>query len=255
MLKNKNILITGGGSGIGESLAIHLAKENKVVICGRNEDKLIRVAGTNKNISYYVSDLSLASEIESLFEKIANNKIQLDVLFNNAGVFEEFDVKTVNFSSQQIFEKININLSAPIALTRHFVKQADSSDNCYIVNITAELALFPVPLWALYAASKTALSVFTKLLRQQLKGTNFRVVEILPPAIDTPMSRTVGHERALPSPADFAGNVVRVINKGKLEYAPGKNVPILKFFSRFMPQIGLNIVDKATRKFSQNSNS
>lgn len=181
---------------------------------------------------------------------MANDKIQLDVLFNNAGVFEQFEIETTDFSSEDIFEKININLSAPVALVQRFVRQADKSTKNYIVNITAELVLFPVPIWALYSAFKTGLSVFTKLLRQQLKGTNFQVVEILPPAIDTPMSRTLGQSRTLPSPSDFARKVIENINKNKIEYAPGANVRLLKFFSRFVPRIGLNIVDKATRKLS-----
>ena len=52
MLQNNTILITGGGSGIGEALALQLANNNKVIICGRNEDKLKLVSAQNKNISY-----------------------------------------------------------------------------------------------------------------------------------------------------------------------------------------------------------
>src|SRR5690606_7157424 len=70
MLKGKVILITGGGSGIGEALAINLSKDNKIIICGRDENKLQNVATANTNVSYYVANVSIPNEIDDLFKKI-----------------------------------------------------------------------------------------------------------------------------------------------------------------------------------------
>jgi uncharacterized oxidoreductase len=248
MLKGKTILITGGGSGIGEAFATILSKNNNIIICGRNEERLKRVAATSSNITYYVADISSPTEIDNLFKRIASNKVVLDVLFNNAGVVEKFEIMKSQLSSVQIFEKINTNLSGAIAITQHFINQANKSTSALIVNVTAGIAIFPVPVLALYSTSKTGLSVFTKALRQQLKSTNFKVIEILPPHVETAMPKEIGNTAKGEKANDFAGKAIGAINGGKTEYAPGINVILLKIFSKFLPKAGLNLIDKVTRK-------
>lgn len=248
MLNGKTILITGGGSGIGEALATILSKDNKVVICGRNEDKLKKVEATCQSISYYVADISVPTEIDSLFKRIVDDKIVLDVLFNNAGVVEQYEVAKAKFSSAQIFDKINTNLSGGVAVVQHFINQANKSVENIIVNVTSEIALFPIPVLALYSASKAGFSVFTKALRQQLKSTNFKVIEILPPQVDTEMPKQIGNTAMGADAYEFAKNTIESINKGNSEYAPGTNVPLLKLFSKFLPETGLTLIDKMSRK-------
>lgn len=241
-------MITGGGSGIGEALAKNLSKSNKVVICGRSEDKLKRVAAAERNISYYVADISIAHEIDDLFKRISADGIVLDVLINNAGVVEQWDVNKTVFSSDLIFEKINTNLSGAIAAIQQFINQANKAAENLIINVTSEIALFPIPILPLYATSKAALRVFTQTLRTQLKNTGFRVVEILPPAVDTAMPRELGNTGKLINADAFAKSSIASVNKGKSEFAPGSNVPLLKFFNKFLPKVGLKLVDRMSRK-------
>jgi uncharacterized oxidoreductase len=248
MLKGKTILITGGGSGIGEALAAHLSKDNKVIICGRSEGKLQKVASANKNVSYHVTDVSIPNQIDELFKKISDDGIVLNVLINNAGIVEQWDITNTFFSSFQIFEKINTNLSGAIAVTQKFICQANISVENLIINVTSEIALFPIPILPLYATSKAGLRVFTQSLRVQLKKTKFRVVEILPPAVDTAMPKQLGNTGKLVNVNTFAKSIVASVNKGNSEYAPGSNVPLLKLFSKFLPKVGLSLIDKLSRK-------
>ncbi len=248
MLKNRSILITGGGSGIGEALVTNLSSDNKIIICGRNEDKLKKVVSANKNVLYYVADISLPNEIDSLFKRLAEDNIVLDVLFNNAGVVEQFDVTKAKISSVQIFEKINTNLTGGIAIVQQFIQQANRSVENHIINVTSEIALFPIPILALYATSKAGFSVYTKALRQQLKNTNFKVFEILPPQVETDMPKQIGNTAKGIHADEFAKKTIASINKGKKEFAPGGNVPLLKFFNKFLPNLGLNLIDKMSRK-------
>ena len=154
MLKNKTILITGGGSGIGEALAIQLSSENNVIICGRSEEKLKTVAAKNKNITYEIVDLSNVTSIDKLFAGFNEQGVDFNVLINNAGVVEIWDITTTKFTSTELFEKVNTNLSGAIAMTNHFINQANHSVDNLIVNVTSEIALFPIPILPLYAASK-----------------------------------------------------------------------------------------------------
>lgn len=248
MLKNRTILITGGGSGIGEALVKNLSNDNRLIICGRREEKLKKVAATHKNTSYYIVDISVPEEIDRLFKQLSDDQIVLDVLFNNAGAVEQFDILKAPFSSVQIFEKINTNLSGGIAVTQQFIRQADKSGENLIVNITSEISLFPIPILALYATSKTGFSIFTKTLRQQLKKTRFKVIEILPPQVETEMPKQIANTAKGVKPDDFAKKVIASINKGRKVFAPGLNVPLLKLFSKFLPDSGINLVDKMSRK-------
>jgi uncharacterized oxidoreductase len=248
MLKGKKILITGGGSGIGEALGKHLSKDNNVIICGRNEGKLQKVASTNKNVSYYVADISIPSQIDELFKKISTDGTVLDVLINNAGVVEKWDIANTVFSSSQIFEKINTNLSGAIAVAQKFISQANRSAENLIINVTSEIALFPIPILPLYATSKAGLRVFTQSLRTQLMNTNFKVIEILPPAVDTAMPKQLGNTGKLINADTFAKSIIADVNKGNSEFAPGPNVPLLKLFSKFLPKVGLRLIDKISRR-------
>lgn len=246
--RNKTILITGGGSGIGSELAISLANDNQVIICGRQEDKLRKTAAKNKAISYYVADVSDATQIDSLFERMAKDNIVLDVVFNNAGVVEIWNATKSNLNSRDIFQKMSTNLTGAVAICNRFIQQANSRKENLIVNITSELALFPIPIMPFYAATKAGLRVFTKTLRHQLKSTNFRVVELLPPAVDTDMPRSLGNRGKALSPVVFAQEVISKIEQGNTEFAPGANVPMLKLFDKFLPGTGLNLIDKMSRK-------
>jgi len=248
MLKNKTILITGGGSGIGEALAKNLSKNNKVIICGRSEEKLRNVAAGNTNISFYVADVANPSEIEGLFRKLSEQGIVLNVLFNNAGVVEIWDITKTKLSSVEIFSKINTNFTGAVCITQQFYNQADQSVENFIVNVTTEIAIMPVPILPLYSAAKAGFSIYTKCLRFQLKGKKFTVVEILPPAVDTKMTQDLKNTSKLEHPDVFAEKVIRSINAGKLEYAPGSNVFQLNLMRRFVPNLGLKLIDKLSRK-------
>jgi uncharacterized oxidoreductase len=248
MLQNNTILITGGGSGIGEALALQLADDNHIIICGRNEEKLKKVSAKHKNISYEVSDVSDYNSIDQLFVRIKEKGLVLDVLINNAGVVERWELDKNRLTSKQIFEKANTNFSGAIAITQSFIHQANKSVENLIINNTSEVALMPVPVLPLYSASKAGFSVFTKALRVQLKHTKFKVIELLTPGTDTEMPKSLNNLEKLISPADFAKGVIKQIKKGKIEYAPGSNVPILKLFRRFAPDTGIHLIDKMSRK-------
>lgn len=85
-ITNKTVLITGGGSGIGLEIAKHLiAKGNKVIITGRNADRLQKAARGLNNISTFAADVTQPDDVEKLVEYIKKEHPDLSVLINNAG--------------------------------------------------------------------------------------------------------------------------------------------------------------------------
>jgi uncharacterized oxidoreductase len=249
MLKGKTILITGGGSGIGAAFATLLCRENRIIICGRTEDRLSKIAAENKNISYYVADISVPGDIDELFKQLRAEGIILDTMFNNAGVVEQWDVYKTQLSSAQIFEKFNTNLSGAVALTQQFINQSNRSNNNLIVNITSAVAVFPFPILGLYSAAKSGLSVFTKVLRQQLKGSKFQVVEILPSQVETDMPERSGFTSKGIDVNEFVAKSIKAINRRKAEYSPDGNFMIVKLLNRLLPKSTLlNLADRISKR-------
>lgn len=247
-LTQKTILITGGGSGLGAALARLLAAQNTVIICGRNEEKLKNIASRNAHIEYCVCDISNPDEIDRLFEEISHRGRTLDVLINNAGVVEIWDIVNTELPSEAIFKKINSNLAGAIAITSRFIRQADRRVENFIVNVTSEIALFPIPMLPLYSTSKAGLHTFTLALRAQLRDENFSVIEILPPGIDTDMPRQLGNTGRLLNADDFAARIVKSIERKTKEFAPGANVRLFKMLRAFFPLYGVNLLDTISRK-------
>ncbi|HTE10204.1 MAG TPA: SDR family NAD(P)-dependent oxidoreductase [Chitinophagaceae bacterium] len=249
-LINKTILITGGATGIGFSLAKVLAlQNNRVVIVGRSQDKLEQAQKEIPDLEFIQADISNPEQIDQLFDELERRNIIPDVLFNNAGVIEVWEILKTPLSAHAIFSKLNTNMAGPIAMTNHFIRQADKKSQNYIINITTEAAIMPIPILPLYSSSKAGLSVFTKALRVQLKGSSFIVAEIVPPAVETKMTtEDLNNTTKLVLPIDFARNVIRQIEAGKLYYAPSANAKMLHFLRRVSPKTGLKIIDKMSRK-------
>jgi uncharacterized oxidoreductase len=248
--RSKTILITGGATGIGFGFAQKLVSQgNQVIITGRRMDKLKEAQAKLPSLLYFQCDVSDPDSIDRLFEELKNKKLTLDVVFNNAGVLEVWDVASQHVSSKDLFAKINANLTGPIAISQHFIRQAGIDRENYIINISSEAAIMPVPILPLYSASKTGLSVFTHALRVQLKNLNFKVIEVIPPATETKMTTSdMKNTTKLADPNVFAAQVIRQIESGKLYYAPSGNAKALVFLRRAMPGLGLQIVDSVSRK-------
>ena len=108
-----------------------------------------------------------------------------------------------------------------------------------IVMVTSGYALLPAKRAPTYSATTAGLRSFTMALRQQLRGVGIRVVEVLPPLVDTPATRTV--RKAKMSPEALVNHVMRDITHGKEEIFPGK-VRLLPMLMRLAPSLAARVV-------------
>jgi uncharacterized oxidoreductase len=139
-LSNNKILITGGGSGIGFSLAERFVQEgNKVIICGRREKVLQEAAAKIPGLVIKQCDLSKYQERNSLFEWIKGNHPDLNVLVNNAGIQNWMNIADENFYFKAV-QEIEINIQAPIHLSSLFLTLPAFET---IINVTSGLAFVP----------------------------------------------------------------------------------------------------------------
>jgi uncharacterized oxidoreductase len=183
------ILITGGATGIGFSLAKSLCETNRVIICGRRESRLKEARDALPRLETIMCDLTKDRDRQSLFDWATSHFPDLNIVINNAGVQRQIDLRKglTDFSPGE--NEITTNLEAPIALTALFVPHLLQKNNAAIVNVTSGLGFTPLAILPLYCATKAAMHSFTLSLRHQLSGTSVKVFELVPPTVDTELDR------------------------------------------------------------------
>jgi short-subunit dehydrogenase involved in D-alanine esterification of teichoic acids len=227
------VLVTGGNSGIGRAFVERLATDNaKVIACGRNPVTLHELQQQNPAIETIRCDIAERLDVLALEQAIAARHRRLDVLINNAAIMEEVDLLDGSVSDDRIAQEIGVNLTGTITLTRRFLPLLRSGHHPMIIMITSGYALLPATRAPTYSASKAGLHSFTLALRRQVSGVGIRVVEVLPPLVDTPATRAM--RRPKMSAGALVERVLHDIQRGRDEILPGK-VGFLPIMMRLAP--------------------
>ena len=185
--RNAIILVTGGSSGIGRAFVDRFLREGATVVaCGRDEAKLQGLKAQHPSVQIRPCDITSSDEVKALIAFLTQEYGRLDILVNNAGVMEQVDLLSGNVGDEAIAREIATNLTAPILLTRRLLPLLQQSQSPMILMVTSGYALLPAQRAPTYSATKAGLRSFTQALRYQLAHTGIRVVETLPPLVDTP---------------------------------------------------------------------
>lgn len=222
-LDRNTVLITGGGSGIGLALAERfLTAGSNVIICGRRARKLEEARSQHPALHTRVCDLADPAARVALVEWITREFPSVNVLINNAGIQRrDFNVAQPKPESwDRTHEELAINMEAPIHLTELFTPHLQKQPQPAIINVTSGLAFVPIAAMPLYCATKAALRSFTLSLRHQLAPVGIKVIEIIPPAVNTDLGGPGLHTFGAPL-NEFADNVVARLGQGELEIAYG----------------------------------
>jgi short-subunit dehydrogenase len=192
-IENKRVLITGGSSGIGRALAqALLAKGAKVVITGRRPDALANAVHELRQT--YTHVWSVAADVATRDGRAATIKHALealgglDILVNNAGGVRAGRLE--NTSENELQAMIDVDLVAPILLTRAALPALRASGDAMVVNVASGIALIGAPFYVTYAATKAGVAHFGEALRRELKGEGVHVLTIYPGGTDTPMMKS-----------------------------------------------------------------
>ncbi|MDQ1461057.1 MAG: hypothetical protein QOI08_2541 [Actinomycetota bacterium] len=187
-LSGARVVVTGASRGIGKALATEAtARGARVVLVARSAEPLEKLAAELGGEAY-PADLTDAAAIEPLVRTIEAGG-PIDVLVNNAGVDLAGDL--VGLSSAAIAGLVDLNLTAPILLSRAVLTGMRTRDHGSIVNVSSLAGTNALPGLAPYSASKAGLSHFTAGLRADLKGTSIGTTLVQIGAVESTMIESV----------------------------------------------------------------
>ncbi|MAD91389.1 MAG: short-chain dehydrogenase [Gammaproteobacteria bacterium] len=187
LFNNKVVIITGGSKGVGAATARLFANSGaNLILVARNKDNLDIMANKLSSKAKVVSiamDVTDTNACRTLLKKAKSQFGRIDILVNNAGYHSRGFVE--NIDVDDLGKMIDINLKAPIILSRLAIPYLKEAGGGSIVNIASLAGRVPIPGNAGYSASKAGLRSFTYALGDELRKSNIKLAVISPGPIDT----------------------------------------------------------------------
>ena len=210
------------------------------MVTGRDAGRLAAVAESHRSIEGVVCDVTDDDQVRALRERIVAGG-GLDVLVNCAGVMNFFDV-TAGFPLERQLQEVAIDVAGPMRMVDAFLPDLMVRPST-IINVSSGLAWVPYAKAPVYSGAKAFIHAWTISLRHQLKGSSVRVVEILPPIVDTPLAQGLNPSFSRMPLDDLVAAVLTGLRRGREEVAPGQALG-LKWLSRLAPPLIFGLLNR-----------
>jgi meso-butanediol dehydrogenase / (S,S)-butanediol dehydrogenase / diacetyl reductase len=173
---SKTIVITGAGAGLGRALARRFAADGeKVLLLGRTLSKVAKVAAELGDRALALEcDVGSPDSVREAFATIARRYPRIDVLINNAGVYQPFVIAEA--TDQQILQAVTVNLAGPVFCSRAAIPLMGRGG--HILNVTSESVGMHFPHLVMYQSSKAGLERFSEGLYHELDASGIRVTTV-----------------------------------------------------------------------------
>ncbi|HEY9259569.1 SDR family oxidoreductase [Chitinophaga sp.] len=213
------VLITGGSAGIGLALAGLLSQQNnKVIITGRNPERLAAAAQQIPGITTIVSDVSNGQDVTQLVATLQKDFPELNMVINNAGRAYAYELSATASIADKATDEMVTNYFAVIRLTEQLLPLLQQQPEAAIVNVTSIVAFAPGAHISTYSASKAALRSFTLSLRHAIAPLH--VFELMPPLVNTEFSQEIGGSNGIP-PQQVAEEFLTALGNNDYEIRVG----------------------------------
>ena len=241
-IKDKNVLISGGSSGIGFSIAKEFIKAGANVSLLARREALLKTAveelekikiSDSQRISYYSADVG---NFDSLQKTLKEKATQFDFLINCAGI--AYPGEFTSMKPEIFAEVMQINYLGTVYLTKLVVPGMVERRSGYIVNVSSLAALIGIYGYTAYAPSKYAIRGFSRCLRSELKAYGIDVSVVLPPDTDTPqlafehsiipdITKKINENGGVMSPEKVAQVIMQGIRRRRFTIVPGTEGKLL----------------------------
>ncbi len=248
----KFTLITGASHGIGKALAEECAARNmNLILVARSEQALIELAGKLKHkyhieVLHYIADLTEAGSVKALYHWCKSNNYTVDILINNAGMglfgnFEKIDIdKQMNL--------IQLNIESIVQMSYYFLPMLNNQNKAYLLNVASLAALYPLPYYSTYGASKAFVLSFTEALRFEYRNNPIQISCLCPGDTKTKFFEDAGNHNKHGKLMD----PTMVAKVGLSELLAGKSVIFpasVKWIARIPKSLLKKIVAKRTTTY------
>ncbi|MEN0087174.1 MAG: SDR family NAD(P)-dependent oxidoreductase [Pseudomonadota bacterium] len=244
----QNVIVTGGGTGIGLVLAQKLAASGaSIMISGRRADVLARASEQNPSFETLAGDITDTDHQDRLFAAAQSRSgSAATLLINNAGYITLTNgFPATGGSDDEIAQLFAINCVAPLQMTRRFIEQAD--DGGSVVQIGSLSAQVPVEAMAIYGGTKAGLAHANAGLRTQAARAGVKLLHVQTPATETPMTKNMAV--GMMDLDKMTDRIVKGIAAGQREIRPSLEGYTTALGNRIWPAIPKWIADRRYKNF------
>jgi uncharacterized protein len=248
-LKDCNALITGASAGIGREFARQLsAHARSMILVARRDERLIELADQlqreHPKLVVHVRkvDLGNLEQVRGLLASLDRDELEVDLLINNAGLGDSGAFAESDPNRNQ--EMTTVNVATLTLVTRHLLPGMVAKHRGAILNVSSSASFLPIPLSAVYAATKAYVTSFSEALRIELYGTGVSVCAVCPGPVVTEFQQVAKREGVKPNigPKFLVVTVEHVVRDAlaALEadrpiVIPGFAMKVLMLIVRLMP--------------------
>lgn len=257
-------LITGASAGIGREFAQQLAgRAASLVLVARRRDRLeelraeLTKRAPNLIVHIRIVDLADKSQIDALVSWLAESKIGINLLINNAGLGDYGPLATSD--PERDDRIIQVNVAALTLLTRSLLPRMIAEKRGAILNVSSSAGFLPIPGMAVYAASKAYVNSFSEALRMELRGTGLSVVALCPGPVHTEFGEVAKRPGREPErgpefiyvPLErVVADALAALEDGRPLVVPGFFMKLAMFLVRLTPMSILRWASRSSRNRS-----
>lgn len=217
VLTDKVALVTGAGSGIGEAIATLLHEEGaKVVLAGRNKDKLQNVANqlAQDSVKVVPTDVTKKEEVDELIKIVQQTFGGLDIVINSAG--QMLSSKITDYQVDEWDSMIDVNIKGTLYTAQAALPTMLEQSSGHLINIASISGFEVTKSSTIYSATKVAVHTITQGLEKELAKTGVKVTSISPGMVDTAITAAYNPtDRKKLEPQDIAEAVLYALTQPK----------------------------------------
>jgi short-subunit dehydrogenase len=260
-------LITGASAGIGREFARQLAgRARAIVLVARREERLLELQDDltrrdpNLRVHVHKTDLAISSELEELVAWLDREKIDVDLLINNAGVGDLGHFATID--PARLEQILSVNMVALTILTQRLLPGMIARKRGAILNVSSSAGFLPIAGFAVYAATKSYVTAFSEALRPEVRGKGISVCALCPGPVHTEfmeIAQRPGRRPYMSGPELVhvsAETVARIgltaVQRNQPLAIPGFFMKLAMLVVRLTPMSILRLVSRVTAKRDRN---
>lgn len=255
---HKNIIVTGGGNGVGRQLVLELLSRGATVIAvDKNQlalNETILISENNSRLYTHAVDISNQEDVAAFTAEAASKYKVIDGLINCAGIIQPF-INLEELDFPVIDRVMNVNFYGTLYMTKSFLPYLKKRPEAHLVNISSMGGFLPVPGQGIYGASKAAVKAMTEALHSELADTAVKVTVVFPGGVATDIkvnsdikgSKPVEQDaraKIMLSPQQAAKQIIEAMEKNRFQVFIGKDCRIMNVLYRLRPQLAIKLIQK-----------